>query len=74
MENLQFRRGFSLNVLIRMVLLAALGLALLTWKLDFINQVYFRDQLTATSLIINGTIVALFLIGLGKPDTEVKTQ
>ncbi len=48
-----------------MILFAAVGLGLLIWKLDFINQVYFRDQLTPTGLIINGAIVALFLIGLG---------
>ncbi len=49
-----------------MLLFAIVGVALLIWKLDFINEVYFRDQLTTTGLIINGTIIALFFIGLIK--------
>ena len=36
----------------------------MAWKYDFINQVYFRDQLTSTGLIINGAIVGLFAIGI----------
>ena len=47
-----------------MVLLALAGAGILFWKFDFINTVYFRDQLTATGLIINGGILALFTLGL----------
>jgi hypothetical protein len=47
-----------------MILLAAVIAALMVWKYDFINQVYFRDQLTRTGLIINGAIVGLFSIGI----------
>ena len=66
MENLQLRRHFSRNILLRMLILALIAAALLYWKLDFINDVYFRDQLTATGLIINGSILALFSVGLLK--------
>ena len=31
---------------------------------EFVNNVYFKDQKTATGLIVNGVIVSLFLIGL----------
>jgi len=62
--SIQLRRNFSRNVLIRMILLSAVIAALMVWKYDFINQVYFRDQLTSTGLIINGTIVGLFAIGI----------
>jgi hypothetical protein len=47
-----------------MILLFAVIAALMVWKYDFINQVYFRDQLTSTGLIINGAIVGLFVIGI----------
>jgi hypothetical protein len=62
--SIQLRRNFSRNVLIRMILLSAIIAALMVWKFDFINQVYFRDQLTSTGLIINGAIVGLFAIGI----------
>ncbi|PLY12484.1 MAG: hypothetical protein C0631_16635 [Sedimenticola sp.] len=64
MESIQFRRNFSRNILIRMILLAVISAGILVWKLDFINTVYFRDQLTATGLIINGGILVLFTLGL----------
>jgi hypothetical protein len=62
--SIQLRRNFSRNILIRMVILFLLVAGLMVWKFDFINQVYFRDQLTSTGLIINGGIVSLFAIGI----------
>jgi hypothetical protein len=62
--SIQLRRNFSRNILIRMIILSVVIAALLVWKYDFINTVYFRDQLTSTGLIINGTIVGLFTIGI----------
>ncbi len=64
MGSIQLRRNFSRNILIRMIILSVVIAALLVWKYDFINTVYFRDQLTSTGLIINGTIVGLFTIGI----------
>ncbi|RDH88245.1 MAG: hypothetical protein DIZ77_15780 [endosymbiont of Seepiophila jonesi] len=64
MGSIQLRRNFSRNILIRMVIMSTLVAGLIVWKFDFINQVYFRDQLTSTGLIINGTIVGLFFVGI----------
>ncbi|MCW8890925.1 MAG: hypothetical protein OQL20_09730 [Sedimenticola sp.] len=64
MESIQIRRHFSRNILIRMLILGAIAAGLLYWKLDFINEIYFRDQITPTGLIINGTILVLFILGL----------
>ena len=64
MGSIQLRRNFSRNILIRMIILSAIIAALMVWRFEFINQVYFRDQLTPTGLIINGTIVGLFAIGI----------
>jgi hypothetical protein len=47
-----------------MVILFAIIAGLIVWKYEFINQVYFREQLTSTGLIINGAIIGLFAIGI----------
>jgi hypothetical protein len=49
-----------------MLLLAFGFAALIVWKHEYINSVYFRDQLTATGWIINGAIIALFSLGVLK--------
>lgn len=64
MDIIYFRRHFSRNTLFRMVLLVLLVTGLVIWKLDSINTVYFRDQLTTLGLTINGAIVVLFLLGM----------
>lgn len=64
MPTINFRRHYSRNSLFRMVLLAALAAGLFFWKWDLINEVYFKDQLTQLGWIINGSIAALFLVGI----------
>ena len=64
LETINLRRHYSRNTLFRMVLLALAAAALMIWKFDLINAVYFKDQLTATGLVINGAILVLFLLGL----------
>jgi hypothetical protein len=64
LESINLRRHYSRNTLFRMVLIALVAAGLLVWKFDLINTVYFKDQLTQMGLIINGAIIALFVIGL----------
>ena len=64
MLNINFRRHYSRNSLLRMIILAAIAAGLAFWKWDLINDVYFKDQLTQLGWVINGAIVALFLVGL----------
>ena len=64
LESIKLRRNYSRNTLIRVVILAALAAGIGIWKFELINTVYFRDQLTQMGLVINGAILALFLIGL----------
>ena len=64
MESINLRRHYSRNTLFRMVVLASLATGVGLWKYDLINAVYFKNQLTPMGLIINGTILVLFLIGL----------
>jgi hypothetical protein len=53
-----------------MFFLGIAAAALVVWKWDFITQVYFRDQLTSTGLIINSAIAALFGVGILKMITS----
>lgn len=63
LDSLHFHRHLSRNTLIRMLFLALALVGLLAWKYDFLIEVYFRNQLTATGWIINGAILALFALG-----------
>jgi len=64
LESINLRRHYSRNTLFRMIVLAALAAGIGIWKYDLINAVYFKDQLTATGLVINGAILVLFIMGL----------
>lgn len=64
MDTIHFRRHQSRNNLFKMIAFAIAVAALVIWKLDYINTIYFRDQLTATGWIVNGAIVALFTLGV----------
>ncbi len=66
MTHLLFRRHFSRDILLRMLLLAVVSGGLIYWQFDYLNEVYFRNQLTQVGLVINGAILALFLLGLIK--------
>ncbi|HID44925.1 MAG TPA: hypothetical protein EYP34_04135, partial [Chromatiaceae bacterium] len=64
MQIITFRSHFSRNTLLLMLLLAVILASVSIWKFELIQTVYFKDQLTATGWIINGSIVALFLVGM----------
>ena len=64
METISLRRHYSRNTLVRIAILAVVAAALAVWKFDLINTVYFKDQLTQLGLVINGAILALFVVGL----------
>ncbi len=64
MESINLRRNYSRNTLLRMVVLAVVGVTIALWKFDLIHAVYFKDQLTQLGIVINGAILALFLVGL----------
>lgn len=63
-DSIHLRRHYSRNTIFRMIIIALLGAALLFWKADLINSVYFKNQLTSVGLAVNGAILALFVLGL----------
>ena len=64
MESIQLSHNFSRNILLRMAVIGTVVGGLLYWKFDLINNIYFRNQLTPTGMVINGFILLLFLTGL----------
>jgi biopolymer transport protein ExbB/TolQ len=58
--------NFSGRMLLRLVLLGAMVLVLLVANVKFIDELYFTRQLTKAGFVINGAIVAVFLLGLVK--------
>jgi len=64
LESINLRQHYSRNTLFRMVLIALVAAGLVVWKFELINTVYFKDQLTQMGLVINGSIIVLFIVGL----------
>ncbi|MEN8107589.1 MAG: hypothetical protein ABFS22_06225 [Pseudomonadota bacterium] len=60
------KTNFSSRMLFRLVLLGLIVLAILLANLKFVNELYLDRQLTSAGLIINGSIIAIFLLGLAK--------
>ena len=64
MRMVEIKKNFSRSVLVRLVVVLVLVAATLAFNADFITNVYMRNQLTFTGWIINGGILAIFLLGL----------
>ncbi len=58
--------NFSGRMLLRMVVLGAIVLVALAANVKFIDELYFTRQLTSVGFVINGSIIAVFLLGLVK--------
>jgi hypothetical protein len=63
--------NFSSRMLLRLVVLALVVLAIVFANITFVNELYFDRQLTSAGLVINGSIVAIFLLGLVKIITSL---
>jgi hypothetical protein len=63
---IQFKSSYSFNVLLRLIAVTMLVVVLIFYNFDYIQNVYLKNQLTNTGYIINGSIVAIFLLGMAK--------
>lgn len=61
---IQFRASYSRSVLLQLILLSILLLLIILINLEFIADIYFRNQATRTGYIVNGSILVLFALGL----------
>jgi MotA/TolQ/ExbB proton channel family len=64
LDTVDLYRGYSLNILIRMLLVGMIVAALAVWKHGLINEIYLHNQLTTLGLATNGFILFLFAAGL----------
>ena len=62
----QTNANFSGRMLLRMIVLGAIVVIALIANVKFIDEMYFTRQLTATGYVINGGIIAIFLLGMIK--------
>lgn len=60
------RHNHSGRMLLRLIILGTLAVLVLLANVDFIQGLYFEHQLTSAGLMINGSIVLVFLLGLVK--------
>ncbi len=63
---IDFDTKFSRRILIRLVLLGVVAAVIIALSVHFISALYFQNQLTDVGLVINASILGLFLLGLGR--------
>ena len=60
----QFKQHYSKHVLLQLIILSILLGVIALINLDFIQNIYFKNQTTNTGYIVNGSILALFVLGI----------
>lgn len=64
MEQIHLRHRFSRNILLLMGLVALVVAGILAWQHGLLRTIYLSNQLTTLGLVVNGAILALFLVGI----------
>lgn len=60
----QFKQHYSKRVLLQLIVLAVLLGIVILLNLEFIQNIYLKNQVTNTGYIVNGSILGLFGLGL----------
>ena len=66
-----FDRGASQKVFLRMLIALLFIGIVIALNLELIQGIYFRNQLTTTGFVVNGSILFLFLLGFTKIITSL---
>lgn len=66
MSNKNFKPLYSRQILLRLVLATIVVTGILAWQVESLADIYFRNQITQVGYVINGSILLLFFLGLGK--------
>lgn len=60
------KTSLARNTLLLMVGVGVIVIAMILFNLEFLSDVYFSNQLTKTGGVINGLILLMFFLGMGK--------
>lgn len=61
---IQFRAGYSRSILLQLILLSIVLMLIIVINLDFVADIYFKNQATRVGYIVNSSILVLFAFGL----------
>jgi hypothetical protein len=61
---IQFRASYSRSILLQLILLSIVLFLIIVINLDFVDEIYFKNQATRLGYIVNGSILILFSVGL----------
>jgi hypothetical protein len=61
---IQFRAGYSRSILLQLILLSIVLVLIILINLQFVADIYFKNQATRVGYMVNGSILFLFALGL----------
>ncbi len=61
---IQFRASYSRSILLQLILLSIVLILIILINLDFVSDIYFKNQATRVGYVVNGSILVLFAFGL----------
>ncbi|NNL06610.1 MAG: hypothetical protein HKO86_02715 [Gammaproteobacteria bacterium] len=61
---IQFRASYSRSILLQLILLSIVLALIILINLQFVSDLYFKNQATRVGYIVNGSILVLFAVGL----------
>jgi len=61
---IQFRASYSRSILLQLILLSIVLVLIILINLQFVSDIYFKNQTTRVGYIVNGSILVLFALGL----------
>ncbi len=63
---IQFRANYSRQIFLHLVVSFGVLCLILAANTEYINDIYFQNQMTQTGYLVNGGILVLFFLGLSK--------
>ena len=61
---IQFRASYSRSILLQLILLSIVLMLIIVINLEFVSEIYFKNQATQVGYVVNSSILVLFAFGL----------